>query len=67
MASAKRVSREAYEDLCRLIQHWNENRLELFEISVPNEVLTQVLVHSGTFVLCGGWSSCFSPCVYYHG
>lgn len=38
MASAKRVSREAFEDLCRLIQHWNENRLELFEISLPNEV-----------------------------
>ncbi len=39
MASAKRVSREAFEDLCRLIQYWNENRLELFEISLPNEVL----------------------------
>lgn len=47
MASAKRVSREAFDDLCKQIQYWNENRLELFEISMPNEVhycyLTQVL------------------------
>ena len=38
MASAKRVSREEYEHLCRMIQRWNENRVELFEISKPNEV-----------------------------
>jgi len=32
---AKRVSREEFEHLCRMIQRWNENRLELFEISLP--------------------------------
>lgn len=30
--------REEYEQLCRTIQNWNENRLELFEISQPKEV-----------------------------
>ena len=38
MASAKRFSREEYDHLCRMIQRWNENRVELFEISKPNEV-----------------------------
>ena len=32
---AKRVSREEFEHLCRMIQRWNENRLELFEITMP--------------------------------
>eukprot|EP00731_Ephydatia_muelleri_P032234 Em0023g741a len=31
--------REEYEQLCRTIQNWNENRLELFEISQPKETL----------------------------
>lgn len=30
--------KEDYEHLCRTIQNWNENRLELFEISQPKEV-----------------------------
>jgi len=33
---AKRVSREEFEHLCRMIQRWNENRLELFEITMPS-------------------------------
>ena len=32
---AKRVSREEFEHLCRMIQRWYENRLELFEITLP--------------------------------
>ena len=35
---ARRVAREEYEQLCWMIKKWNENRLELFEITMPNEV-----------------------------
>ena len=35
---ARRVSKEEYEHLCRVIQRWNEHRLELFEITLPNQV-----------------------------
>ena len=35
---ARRVAREEYEQLCWMIKKWNHNRLELFEITMPNEV-----------------------------
>ena len=35
---ARKASKEEYEHLCRVIQRWNEHRVELFEISMPNEV-----------------------------
>lgn len=38
MARRVSTSREEYEQLCRMIQRWNENRVEIFEISMPNEV-----------------------------
>ena len=51
MASAKRVSREEYEHLCRMIQRWNENRVELFGISKPNEVSGVASWHDITYNL----------------
>lgn len=36
---AHRDSREDYENLCGVIQRWNERRVELFRISLPNEVV----------------------------
>ena len=35
---ARRVAREEYEHLCWMIKKWNRDRLELFEITMPNEV-----------------------------
>ena len=43
-AMARRVAREEYDHLCWMIKKWNENRLELFEITLPNEVNTCVSV-----------------------
>ena len=42
---AKRVSREEFEHLCRMIQRWNENRLELFEITLPTYEVGLFTVH----------------------
>ena len=30
--------RQDFEDLCRIINQWNANRLDLFALTLPNEV-----------------------------
>lgn len=39
LKSMSRVnSRDEFDRLCRMISRWNDKRVELFEISMPNEV-----------------------------
>ena len=47
---ASRDSREDYDNLCEVIQRWNERRVELFRISMPNEV--DALFQFGLACLC---------------
>ena len=49
---AKRVSREEFEHLCRMIQRWNENRLELFEITMPSYEVSVYLDILLTLMYC---------------
>lgn len=38
-AAAERASKmRDYETLCQIIQQWNANRLDLFALTLPNEV-----------------------------
>ena len=41
----RRENRDEYDRLCRLIQRWNDKRVELFEISLPNEVRKILVNH----------------------
>ena len=43
---ARRVAREEYERLCWMIKKWNHNRLELFEITIPNEVNARSVIEN---------------------
>ena len=40
---AQRTKEEELQRLKRQINEWNENRLDLFELSLPNEVFISLL------------------------
>ena len=40
---AQRTKEEELQRLKRQIKEWNENRLDLFELSLPNEVFISLL------------------------
>ena len=46
--------RHDYEALCHIINQWNANRLDLFALSLPNEVGTQFFVFI-SFLLKSWW------------
>ena len=59
---ARRVAREEYEHLCRMIKKWNENRLELFEITLPNEVRSYMICVLNTRVCIHEYNLCVHFC-----
>ena len=51
--------RHDYEALCHIINQWNANRLDLFALSLPNEVGTQFFFFIKIIVVRGCNSGLF--------
>lgn len=51
--SAKK--RQDYEALCHIINQWNANRLDLFALTLPNEVRNKIFFSTGQKTRCSAY------------
>ena len=58
--------RQDFEALCHIINQWNANRLDLFALTLPNEVRTlqKILLYS-SFCMCEGRAGILR-CIFYN-